>query len=453
MTTLATNLDTAPRTPDPERLQRQRLKVDLHAHLVDALELSMLAVGNDRQLRKQVTDVAAELVRTHGPNLDEQERLLLRDEIVDEVFGLGPLEPLFADDEIADILVNHPWEVYVERRGRLELTDVLFADEAHLTRIIQRIVARVGRRIDESSPMVDARLPDGSRVNAVLPPLALDSPSLSIRRFGAQPLQLDDLLDNGSLSTSMADFLIAAVDARLSFLIVGGTGAGKTTLLNCLTRFMSPEERVVTIEDAAELVLQHRHVVRMETRPANTEHTGEVTQRDLVRNSLRMRPDRIIVGEVRGPEALDMLQAMNTGHDGSFTTIHANDTRDALSRLEMMVGMAGHDFPVPVVREYIAAGIDLVLHVARLRGGMRKVVRVSELNGVRDGEYELRDLFTFRKAGVEEDGQAVGEFEACGNSPRCLEKIHAAGVDVPESLFDADRSNGVPTENATGVTV
>lgn len=444
MTTLATrmNLGTS-RVADPDRLQRQRLKVDLHAQLVDALELSLLAVGNDQQLRGQVRDVADELVRTHGPKLDADGRRELCDEILDEVFGLGPLEPLFADDAVSDILVNHPWEVFVERHGRLEPTDVLFADERHLTRIIQRIVARVGRRIDESSPMVDARLPDGSRVNAVLPPLALDSPTLSIRRFGSSPLQLGDLLENGTLTNDIADFLIAAVDARLSFLIVGGTGAGKTTLLNCLTRFVADEERIVTIEDAAELVLQHRHVVRMETRPPNTEDSGEVTQRDLVRNSLRMRPDRIVVGEVRGPEALDMLQAMNTGHDGSLTTIHANDVPDALSRLEMMVGMAGHDFPLPVVRQYISSGVDLIVHVARLRGGLRRVLGVSELVGVREGEYLLNDLFSFRQKGVDEEGTAFGDFEALGHVPHCLQRIHASGVELSEALFSSASAEAV----------
>jgi pilus assembly protein CpaF len=326
--------------------------------------------------------------------------------------------------------------VFVERRGRLELTDIVFADTDHLMRIIQRIVSHVGRRIDEVSPMVDARLPDGSRVNAVIPPLALGGPKVSIRRFGARPLEVEDLVENRSIAPEMVEFLAAAVEARVSCLISGGTGAGKTTLLNVLSHYIPADERLVTIEDSAELILQHTHWVRMETRPANTEGKGEVTQRDLVRNSLRMRPDRIVVGEVRGGEVYDMLQAMNTGHDGSLTTVHANSTRDALRRLEMMVALTHFDLPVQVVREYIASGIHLVVQVARLKGGPRRVTRISEIAGIKNGEYEFNDLFVFKQTGVDADGVAEGEFRTTGNLPRSLELIRVAGIELDESLFE-----------------
>jgi len=360
-------------------------------------------------------------------------------EVLDEVFGLGPLEPLMADPDVSDILVNNAYEVYVERRGRLELTDVIFADDQHVLRVIQRIVARIGRRIDEVCPMVDARLPDGSRINAVVPPLSLRGPTLSIRRFGDKPLDLNDLMSNRSVLPEIVQFLSGAVDARLSFLISGGTGSGKTTMLNALSVCIPPGERIITIEDSAELKLQHLHVVSLETRIANTEGSGEINQRDLVRNSLRMRPDRILVGEVRGAEALDMLQAMNTGHEGSLTTIHANDTRDALSRLEMMVAMTGLELPVNVVREYIAAGIRLVVHLARLKGGIRRVMRVSEIVGIRDGDYHLEEIFGFEQHGVGEDGVAFGQFYATGYRPKCLERLEASGVEMPDDLFEAKK--------------
>jgi pilus assembly protein CpaF len=306
-------------------------------------------------------------------------------------------------------------------------------------RVIQRIVARIGRRIDEVCPMVDARLPDGSRINAVVPPLSLKGPTLSIRRFGDKPLDLNDLMSNRSILPDMVQFLSAAVDARLSFLISGGTGSGKTTLLNALSVCVPPGERIITIEDSAELKLQHMHVVSLETRMVNTEGAGEITQRDLVRNALRMRPDRILVGEVRGGEALDMLQAMNTGHEGSLTTIHANDTRDALSRLEMMVAMTGLEIPVQVVREYIAAGIKLVVHLARLKGGIRRVTRVSEIVGIREGEYQLQEIFGFEQQGVDEEGVAFGRFYATGYRPKCLERLMASGVELPDDLFEAKK--------------
>lgn len=424
---------------DDDELRFQKRKVMIHEKLVDSLDLSMLARARDHEVQEEVRAVASEICDECAPGLSAAERERMLEELYDEVFGLGPLEGLMQDPHVSDILVNNPHEVYVERHGRLEKSDVLFADQAHLVRIIQRIVSRVGRRIDEVSPMVDARLPDGSRINAVLSPVTLDGPTLSIRRFGAQPLGLDDLIDNQSIKRDFADFLTGAVEARVSTMISGGTGAGKTTMLNALAASIPGDERLVTIEDSAELQLWHKHVIRMETRPPNTEGAGEITQRALVRNSLRMRPDRIIVGEVRGPEALDMLQAMNTGHEGSLTTIHANDTRDALSRLEMMVAMTGLELPVSVVREYIASGISLVVHLARLKGGPRRVMRVSEIVGVRDGGVQVEDIFGFEQTNVDETGTARGEFYVTGYRPACLSRMRAAGIRLPEDMFDQRR--------------
>jgi pilus assembly protein CpaF len=423
--------------PDPDEHAFQRLKTSIHEELVESLDLSLIGTLDRQRLGLEVRNVADSLCRERASALDSRDRQRLLDELLDEVFGLGPLEPLMADPTITDILVNHAFEVYVERHGRLELTDVIFADDQHVLRVIQRIVARIGRRIDEVCPMVDARLPDGSRINAVVPPLSLKGPTLSIRRFGDKPLDLNDLMSGRSILPDMVQFLSAAVDARLSFLISGGTGSGKTTLLNALSVCVPPGERIITIEDSAELKLQHLHVVSLEARMFNTEGAGEITARDLVRNALRMRPDRILVGEVRGPEALDMLQAMNTGHEGSLTTIHANDTRDALSRLEMMVAMTGLEIPVHVVREYIAAGIKLVVHLARLKGGVRRVMRVSEVVGIQDGEYQLQEIFGFKQQGVGEDGLAFGRFYATGYRPKCLERMRAGGVELPDELFEA----------------
>lgn len=424
---------------DAEELYYQKLKVAIHEKVVDSLDLSMLAHVAENQLAGEVEAVAREIVQEDHAELSATMRERLVAELYHEVFGLGPLEPLMQDDTISDILVNHPHEIYVERRGRIEPTDAIFADEHHLVRIIQRIVSRVGRRIDEVSPMVDARLPDGSRINAVIPPLALDGPALSIRRFGRKPLEIEDLVESRSVHADLVEFLGSAIDARVSFLISGGTGAGKTTLLNALTKFIPSDERIVTIEDSAELQLQHRHVVRLETRPPNNEGAGEVTQRSLVRNSLRMRPDRIIIGEVRGAEALDMLQAMNTGHEGSLTTIHANDARDALARLELMVAMSGFELPISVVRQYIATGISLVVHLSRLKGGVRRVMEVSEIVGVRDGGFHLEMICGFEQSGVNDAGIAQGEFFFTGYRPHCLSKLRAAGLRLPDEIFDKRR--------------
>jgi pilus assembly protein CpaF len=414
----------------------QKLKTAIHRQLVEMLDISRLERMTQEQLRREVRALTLQLTQTTPELLNEIERERLIVEIMNEAFGLGPLEAFMTDPTISDILVNGPHEVYVERRGRLEETPVVFADNAHLIQIIQRIAARVGRRVDEMSPMVDARLPDGSRVNAIIPPLSLDGPVLSIRRFGVQ-LRTEDLLANGTLPTPMLTFLKSAVQARLNVIISGGTGAGKTTLLNTLSRFIPHGERLITIEDSAELRLQQKHVVRLETRLPNLEGAGEYTQRALVRNSLRMRPDRIIIGEVRGAEALDMLQAMNTGHEGSLTTIHANDTRDALARLEMMVTMAGFEMPLPVIRNYVASAIRLVVHLARLQGGARRVMRVSEIIGLKKhGRYLVRDIFGFRQVGIKGD-RAVGEFYATGTVPRCLARLRTAGIDLPPATFAA----------------
>lgn len=425
------------RPPDLGEVEFQSLKTSIHSELVESLDLAAIGKVDEAWMRRDVRELSEQILRRRKLKLakDVHQRLLA--ELDSEVFGLGPLDPLMSDPEISDILVNNCREVYIERHGRLELTNVLFADDAHLLRIMQRIVSRVGRRIDEVSPMVDARLPDGSRVNAVVPPLSLDGPMLSIRRFGAEHLKLETLLANGSLSEPMAEFLQAAVASRISFLIAGGTGAGKTTLLNALSGAIPFDERIITIEDSAELLLQHPHVGRLETRPANSEGQGAVTARDLVRNSLRMRPDRILVGEVRGPEALDMLQAMNTGHEGSLTTIHANDTRDALARLEMMVAMSGFELPIKVVREYVAAGIKLIVHLSRLKGGVRKVMRVTEIVSGLNGEYQLQDVFGFRQQGLDDQGRAVGEFYATGYRPACVSRFEDAGVRIADSLFQS----------------
>lgn len=422
-----------PATEDPFARRFQKLKADIHGQLVEMLDVSKLSHWKPERLRREVRGLATRLAQESTEMLNQVERERLIDEIMNEAFGLGPLEGLMNDPTVSDILCNGPKEVWIERFGKLERTPIVFADDAHLLQIIQRVAARVGRRVDEMSPMVDSRLPDGSRVNAIIPPLSLEGPVLSIRRFGVR-LTDDDLINNGTMPLEIMDLLRAVIEARVSVLISGGTGSGKTTLLNVLSKFIPADERLVTIEDSAELKLQQPHVVKLETRPPNLEGVGEVKQRDLVRNSLRMRPDRIIVGEVRGPEALDMLQAMNTGHEGSLTTIHANDTRDALTRLEMMVTMGGFDLPVPVIRHYVATAITVVLQLSRLKGGPRRLMRLSEIVGLRKGKYVVRDLFRFTQTGVI-DGMAVGEFAATGYVPKFLPKLRAAGIDVSEGLF------------------
>jgi pilus assembly protein CpaF len=419
---------------NPARLQQ--LKSDIHRQIIGVVDLSGLTAWSNERLRAEVVALAQQLVRNVPDRLSKSDREVLVEAVLAEVFGLGPLEQFMADPTVSDILVNGPHHVYVERHGRLEATGTRFADNHHLLQIIQRITAQVGRRIDESSPMVDARLADGSRVNAIIPPLALDGPMLSIRRFGVR-LGEGQLLTNGTLTTEMLTVLEAAVHSRLNLLISGGTGAGKTTLLNVLSAYIPHDERLVSIEDAAELALRQPHVVRLETRLPNLEGAGAVSQRELVRNSLRMRPDRIIIGEVRGAEALDMLQAMNTGHEGSLTTIHANDTRDALSRLEMMVTMAGFEVPLPVIRKYVSSALHLLVHVTRLKGGARCVSRISELVGLKGGKrYLVRDLFEFRQTGIAE-GRAVGSFHATGNVPTFLDRLHTYGLDLPPELFSS----------------
>lgn len=442
------------------RAARQTQVLELHKELVQSLEWSADQRLSEAELDRELRPFAVAMVARRLGRAPSSEQSETVDQLMSEVVGLGPLDPLLADEDVCDVLVNGPFEVFVERGGRLARTEARFADDAHLIRIIQRVAARVGRRVDESSPMVDARLPDGSRVHAIVPPLALRGPTMSIRRFSARPLTVDNLTVNGSLLQEMVAFLVGAIDARVSFLISGGTGAGKTTLLNALSAFIPPEERLVTIEDTAELRLLHPHVVSLETRTANTEGQGAIPPRELLRNSLRMRPDRIIVGEVRGPEAFDMLQAMNSGHEGSLTTIHANDTGDALSRLEMMIGMAGFDFPVPVVRQYVAAGIKLIVHVARLKGGLRRVTRMTEILGVENGEYQLADIFLWDQTGIDSAGRPTGEFVVTGHVPHCLARLRAQGVAIDEEMFAvrrivvgaASRSTGSATAAARAST-
>ena len=390
-------------------------------------------------VRREVAQILESLVVGESTPMSLQERERLALEVLDEVFGLGPLEPLLADPTISDILVNTYKHVYVERRGILEATSIQFRDDAHVMSIIDRIVAAIGRRVDESSPMVDARLIDGSRVNAIIPPLAIDGPCLSIRRFGHDRLLAADLIRNNSLTQPMLELLQGCVKARLNVLISGGTGAGKTTFLNVLSSYISNKERIVTIEDAAELQLNQEHVVRLETRPPNIEGKGAVHQRQLMINSLRMRPDRIIIGEVRGEEALDMLQAMNTGHDGSLTTIHANSPRDALSRLETMVAMAGLNLPDSAIRRQIASAIDVVVQVTRLSDGTRKVTSIAEITGMEGEIVTMQDIFTFRKRGIRETGEVLGDFEPSGIRPKFAERLAVTGVHLPAAMFEVPR--------------
>jgi pilus assembly protein CpaF len=412
------------------------VKTAIHRRLIQKLNLDKLTEVNREEVRREVGQILEALVIGESTPMNLQERERLAQEVLDEVFGLGPLEPLLADPTVSDILVNGYKRVYIERRGMLEQTNVQFRDDAHLMAIIDRIVSAIGRRVDESSPMVDARLADGSRVNAIIPPLAVDGPSLSIRRFGRDPLQADDLIRNNSLTPAMMELLRGCVKARLNILVSGGTGAGKTTFLNVLSSNISDRERIVTIEDAAELQLHQDHVVRLETRPPNIEGKGAVAQRQLMINSLRMRPDRIIMGEVRGEEALDMLQAMNTGHDGSLTTIHANSPRDAISRLETMVAMSDLNIPERAIRNQIASAIDVVVQVSRLSDGTRKIISVAEITGMEGEIVTMQEIFVYRKRGIRETGEVLGDFVPTGVRPKFAERLLVSGIPLPMSMFE-----------------
>ncbi len=414
----------------------QELKTKIHRTLIERVDISKLEQLRGNDLTREIGYIVESLIAEEGVPLNQQEKERLIIEIQHETFGLGPLEPLLADPDISDILVNSCSNIYVERFGKLHKTDIVFRDNAHLLQIIERIVSKVGRRIDESSPYVDARLPDGSRVNAIIPPLAIDGPALSIRRFGVEPLRIGDLLRLGALDDKMFKILEGAVKTRLNILISGGTGTGKTTLLNVLSENIPSTERIISIEDSAELHLKQEHVVRLETRPPNIEGRGEVTQRDLVRNSLRMRPDRIIIGEVRGGEALDMLQAMNTGHDGSLSTIHSNSTRDAMARLETMVLMAGMDLPQKAIREQIASAINIVVQLVRFADGTRKIVKLTEINGLEGDTIVMQDIFVFDQKGVDSDGNIVGTYRPTGVRPRFAERFKVYGFDLPAGIFE-----------------
>jgi pilus assembly protein CpaF len=414
----------------------QELKNGIHRYLLNQVDLERISAAPDDRTRSQVFAVIQDVVSNLKVPLSGPEKERLSIDILDEVFGLGPLEPLMQDPDISDILINGAKEVYVERAGILEETKIVFKDDAHLMRVINKIVSAIGRRVDESSPMVDARLADGSRVNVILPPLAIDGPHLSIRRFGHTPITESDLLAKQTLNASMLGLLKAAVAARLNIVISGGTGAGKTTLLNVLSGYISAKERIVTIEDSAELLLKQRHVVRLECRPANAEGKGEVKPRQLVINSLRMRPNRIVVGEVRGEEAFDMLQAMNTGHDGSLTTIHANSPRDALARMETMAMMASLNLPEKAIRKQIASAVTLILQVARFSDGTRRLTHVTEITGMEGDVISMQDLFVFEKRGVSSDGRVVGIFTATGIRPKFAERLKAGGFDLPSNMFE-----------------
>ncbi len=404
------------------------LKLRVHRQLLERLDLVALSSLDSAQAEEHIRTTLQRLLQADSPELSGLERERLIEEVGYEVFGLGPLEEFLKDGDISDILVNGPGAVYIEKQGRLSLTDVKFRDEAHLMKVIDRIVSTIGRRLDRDSPMVDARLPDGSRVNAIVAPLAIRGPCLSIRRFGRDPYRIDNLLAFGALTPQMVRYLAAAIQGRLNLIISGGTGAGKTTLLNCLTSFIPHHERVVTIEDSAELQLQQPHVVPLETRPPDLDGKGEVTQRDLVRNALRMRPDRIVVGEARGGEALDMLQAMNTGHDGSLTTVHANSPRECLQRIEVMVLMAGYELPVKAIRQQVGSAVHALVQVARLTDGTRKVVRISEIVGMEGDQIQIQDLFEFAQTGVTPEGRVQGQFRASGLRSRYFDRLVAAGV-------------------------
>jgi len=410
----------------------QKIKTDLHNQLVDMLDYNEARNIPLAKLHEECAERVDTLLRARQYPLSGPDRQRLLREVLDEVFGFGPIEVFLRDPEVSDILVNGPYQIYIEKHGQLHRSNIKFLDENHLMRIIKRIGTNVGRRIDESMPMLDARLPDGSRVNAIIPPLALDGPMVSVRRFGTIPIDIKRLLELDSLAQEMADFMHACVQCKTNILISGGTGSGKTTFLNSLSRWIPEGERVVTIEDAAELQLQREHVVRLETRPPNIEGEGCITQRDLVRNSLRMRPDRIVIGEVRGGETLDMLQAMNTGHEGSMTTVHANSPRDAIRRLESMVSMSGVNHPIQAIREQVSSAIHLIVQLERMTGGKRKVVNIVEITGMEGDTVCLHDIFRFKKTGVDESGNATGNFEACGVRPLLINRLLERGVELAD---------------------
>jgi pilus assembly protein CpaF len=420
----------------PSIVQYDALKERIHLRVIELLDLSVIATLDAGRLKIELTKLIEQVMAQESVLLNAREREQLVSEVENEVLGYGPLEPLLRDPTISDVLVNTSQRVYIERAGKLEVSRVRFRDDNHLRKIIDKIVSAVGRRVDESCPMVDARLPDGSRVNAIIPPLAIDGSILSIRKFSRELLGLKDLVDRKSLTPEMGEFLRGIVLSRHNVLISGGTGTGKTTILNVLSEFIPNSERIITIEDSAELQLHQEHLVRLETRPANIEGRGEATQRDLLRNSLRMRPDRIIVGEVRGNEALDMLQAMNTGHDGSLTTIHASGPRDALTRLETMVAMTGFNLPTKALRHYISSALNIIIQLARLSDGTRKVISIQEVTGMEQDVISMQEIFCFDQSGIDEDGQAHGGFRATGIRPHCVEDFKSLGIDLRPDLFD-----------------
>jgi pilus assembly protein CpaF len=415
------------------------LKRHIHGKLVDKLDLSRLGDLEGETLRREIRLVVEHLCDTENPLLNRSERERLIEEVLDETFGFGPLEILMKEEGIADIMINGPKHVFVEKNGQIIKHSVTFRDNDHLLQILDRIVSRVGRRIDETSPMCDARLPDGSRLNAIIPPLALDGPSLTIRKFGSNPLKLEDLMKFGAFTPEMVMLMEGAMKARLNIIISGGTGSGKTTLLNTLSSFIQNDQRIVTIEDAAELQLQQEHVLRLETRPPNIEGKGKVGATDLVRNALRMRPDRIIIGECRGPETLDMLQAMNTGHEGSLTTVHANNPRDAVSRIETMVTMGGTELPLKAIRHQFCSAVDLIIQANRLQGGPRKVTHITEVLNMEQDTVIMQDIFLFVQEGIDENGRAFGHFQSTGVRPAFMDRLESAGVRLPANLFSARR--------------
>ncbi len=423
------------RAPDDKEAGFEQLKQRIHSKLVDKLDLSRVGELEGDKLRREIRLVVEHLCDSEGTLLNRTERERLIDEVLDETFGLGPLEVLLKDPTINDILINGPKNIYCERRGKMEKSNVVFRDNDHLLQIIDRIISKVGRRVDETCPMVDARMQDGSRFNAIIPPLALDGAAVSIRRFGSNPLKLEDLLNFKAFTPEMVMLLEGAIKARLNVVISGGTGSGKTTLLNTLSSFIGASDRIVTIEDAAELQLQQDHVVRLETRPANIEGKGAITATDLVRNALRMRPERIIIGECRGPETLDMLQAMNTGHEGSMTTLHANTPRDAIARMETMIMMAGFDLPLKAMRTQIASAVDLVVQANRLQGGPRKITHITEVVGMEQDTVVMQDIYSYEPDGIDENGRTYGRFVAHGIRPTFMPRLESAGVRLPASAF------------------